>query len=483
MSNGPCQTVRDWLRAGARIVAAGKTTKQAAKLLGRNPKTFYNYRRTHPEFWQAELAVAIAELQAQGIDTDRQPTEEIQQQIRRATALIAAGRSRLKTAEELGVCVERVNHFAIYYRSLWQQELDRAMEAAATVVRRDAGTARVLEDPHDYLKRASRCEKWAKQKGNPLFPVNGEATLTSFFETWYAPIRMHDAIPQSVEMYRYSLRRWRLITGDPPLKEITVETLSHFRDALERMPGQKPGSRSAVATVRRHLTHIQCILNKAAKPGWRNRDAAGVIDTAPWIRKPRLEYKEPQVVSIAHLEATYRAAATMTLPKIPGVEPADWWRCLLVVTYNLALRRRTLFELTWDAVDFEKRILVVPPASMKAHRLHVTHLNPTAIDHLARIRTDRKFVFAWSQAIRQFHVTFHKLQDAAGIPPESHFGLHGLRRTSATLLWQQSPEAAMLSLGHSTMQVTQDHYVNQMRVIAPALEKLPQPEAFTQGTC
>ena len=75
------------------------------------------------------------------------------------------------------------------------------------------------------------------------------------------------------------------------------------------------------------------------------------------------------------------------------------------------------------------------------------HLNKTALEHLRKIRTDRELVFPLPVTLFAFHKWFHKLQNLAGIPRDEHFGLHGIRRTTATALWEIAPHAAQLALG------------------------------------
>lgn len=168
----------------------------------------------------------------------------------------------------------------------------------------------------------------------------------------------------------------------------------------------------------------------------------------------------------------------MVIPEIAGVESPDWWRALLVVAYNTGLRRRSLFELRIADVDWRFHRVDLPPCRMKSRRAQTVHLNPTAMVHLERFKTDRVLVFPWPYNLRHFHTTFHRLQWDAGLPRKSHFGLSNLRKTCATTLWAQSPEAAQLVLGHVSIGTTQTHYVQGTDIAARALDGLPQPQAF-----
>jgi integrase len=374
-----------------------------------------------------------------------------------------------------------LRHLKRRHPELWKAELDRAMEAAVVVVRRQAGTEAVLKDPEKYLRQAVECARWMRQKGETLFPPSDETTLRTFFDSYYRPNRLSDASPWTIRSYEGTLRYWMLISGDPPLKQITVATLSHFRDSLKGLRGKSPATRMAANTIRSHLRQLQIILDKAGPAGPRNRDAADLVARTPWVKPPREEIKIPRIVTMHELGGVYLAAVGMETPDLGGIKPAAWWRALLVITYNTGLRRRTLFALEMQHVDWKGHRLVVPPKLLKNARGQSIHLNTVSMRHVLKIRTDRELLFPWPQSLGSFNRAFHRLQDLAAIPRDQHFGLHGLRRTLATTLWGQSPEAAQLQLGHGAMSTTQKHYVLGDEILARALDALPQPDAFRES--
>jgi integrase len=221
-------------------------------------------------------------------------------------------------------------------------------------------------------------------------------------------------------------------------------------------------------------------LDKAGPRGRRNRDAAGLIPEAPWIKPPRLDVPLPKIVSPEHLDAAYRASALMGIPRYPGIKPGPWWRALIAVAYNTGLRARTLFEMRMEHIDWKNRRLVIPPGFMKAHRAIVLPLNAVAFDHLMTIRTDRELVFPFPHERQTFYRLLHRLLDAACIPRAEHFGLHALRKTLATAMWESSPQAAQYTLGHSDIRTTKAFYTAGSGLLARAMDELPQPAAFLE---
>lgn len=474
------QSIEQELRQLAKLVATGQTLKAAAESLGLRSDT-YSRRKEFRDFWNRELAAARAELEALGLATEAGPSEQVQERIRRATALLAGGQSREEVATALGVEVSTLEHYQRAYAKLWKEERDRALQAALLILRAQAGTDKVLEDPELFLRRALIAEKWARASGRELFPAGVKPTLLSFFESYYRPVRLSDASPETLKSYQTVLKYWRLLTGDPPLSEVTAETLARHRDCLAKLRGKDPVSRLSRNSVARHLSHLQAVLDKAGPPGFRNRDAQGIIDRAPWIRRPVPQPKEPRFIPEERFNACYAAAAGMTIPDLDGFKPAAWWRALLVAAFNTQLRRRSLFEMRMADIDWTAGRLTLAGARMKTGRWHVVHLNAITMEHLRRIRTDRELVFPWPHHHTTFWKTFHRLQDLAGIPAADHFGLHDIRKTAATVLWEGSPQAAQLALGHSTAKVTMRHYVQASGIVARALDALPQPAAFLAG--
>jgi integrase len=169
----------------------------------------------------------------------------------------------------------------------------------------------------------------------------------------------------------------------------------------------------------------------------------------------------------------------MEWPIAPGVKAPAWWRALLVTAYNTGIRRGALFKLRMTDIQWDDCALVVRAATAKTGIGQRIPLNKTVLGHLSAIRTNRELVFPLSFGSRHFDTVFHRLQKAAGIPRDEHFGLHDLRRTAATLMWEESPAAAQLMLGHTTSRTTRQFYVNNRSILARAVARIPQPAAFS----
>lgn len=412
------------------------------------------------------------------------PTPRVAKLMGQAAALVVHGKTIEEAAEALNVRADQVWGWKHVWKDIWQMLVDRTAEGLISSVRAMVGTNEILNDPKGYVSVAGYVDDWATAKGIKLFaPVNGDMTLGRFFEEWYLPQKLFDATENTKSAYRGAVKAWRLVTGDPPVQQITPLMLALFRQVRLKMPGIKPGTLASPNTVRSLLRMIQTLLDKLGPPGHDNRDALGILDKVPWVQPPRAEERIPRTVTLEQISTCYQALATMRIrtPRIEGLKPQAWWQALIAVTWNTGLRRGTLFAMRWTDVDWDRQRLVLPAGRMKSRRPMVVHLNAAALEALRSIHGDRELVFPWFPSRRCFHQRFHEIQNAAGIPREQHFGLHMIRKTLATTLWETNPGAAQFALGHATADVTQKHYVDGRAMVARALEALPQPAAFTRN--
>lgn len=418
-------------------------------------------------------------------ERQRGPTPRTKERIVQATSMLAVGATYKEVASKLAISTSKLHDTQKNHREIWnicRQEAESDMMQLVDRVRTEAGTNAVLADPDAYITRAQAADKWIGELGGVLFPAKDEGvTLCSFFESHYMPLRLADASPGTVYNFTSTLERWRLVTGDPPLAEITKHMLAKFRDFLAKSRGRGAHERASPNTVNFRLRTLQAVLDFAGPPAPHRRDCVGLIQQPPWIRRPQLEMRIPRIVSSEAMEAVYLAAPRMKEPKIDGFEPSAWWQALIVLCYSTGLRAGTLFSLRMEWINWADRKIVIPPQAMKSKRPHIAHLNETTLEHLGAIRSDRELVFPWPRHRRTFWLRFHKLQNFAGIPHKEQFGLRELRKTHATLLWGNSPEAAQLSLGHTGMEVTIGHYVQSGVIVSAAVDRMPMPAVFKNG--
>lgn len=439
----------------------------------------YICRKKTPEGWMELIAGSAYGPRIARAPTG--PTKKTLQSISRAAAMLADGETMRAIATDLKIAENTLYEFRSKYPEIWQRAVERAMSALAAVVEAQAGSTEILADPAAFIAKAQSVERWTEKTGRQFMPVKG-GTLRSFYESYYRRACMGRVCDAEAKSFERTIRLWAILTGDPPLESITAETLATFRDCIAKLPGKSRTRRATAATVLSYMVHLQRILDKAGPPMKGNRDAAGILASVSWIRPPRVHLREPKIVSAETLNQLYLGLVAAEKPRGFWFRPSAWWRALIVLALNTGLRRGTLFRIEMRHVDWEKRRLLIPAENNKSGKPFSVHLNEAAFNHLWKIRSDRDFLFSWPHHVRHFHAYFHKLQDAAGIQRADHFGLHNLRKTLATMLYEQSsPGAAQLALGHSAVSTTERHYVASSGIVAKALDALPQPAAFAEG--
>ena len=401
--------------------------------------------------------------------------------IGKAATMFALGRTHPEIDAALKLRKWSSTDFAHKFADLWNVAVEKAMVKVLAVVRAQAGTDAVLDDTPAYIARAARCDQWCRIKGEPLFAGDGRMRMRAFYEAHYKPVRLSDATVHTIGWHRAVLKKWELLTADPAIEDITAITLARFRDAMAAMLGRDRVHLASPNTVWQGLSFIQGVLDRAGPPQRRMRDAVGLLDKVPWVKPPKKMYTAPIMATTEQLNDIYRTCVAMDRPHVTGVKPPAWWRAIVVVCFNTGLRRGTLESLRMKHIDWKGKRLIIPPKVTKTGQGQIIHLTEVALSHLQAIKTDRELVFEGFNWRHSFYAQFRKLQALAGIPDSEHIGLHAIRKATATLLWEFDPQAAMVTMGHTTPAVTRQRYVDNGGIITRALDRLPQPSAFTEG--
>jgi integrase len=398
------------------------------------------------------------------------PTTETQQNLAIAAGMKARGATFVEIAKHFGRSPEAIRTWLKRHRAMWQAAQDGALERAAMESAAMAGSKSILQVSTAYIRAAEQADSWMREReGEPLFPdpspqecsVGADLTVPAFLDHYMIPNCLPQATSETRRLYRRVAKKFALVMGNPPLRAITTETLITYRDTLTAMIGRGKKKPLSVNTVRMYVSHLQHILDRAGPPGPRRRDASGYLKSVPWVRLPMMQLGEPRTVSDQVLARCYAAAEKMIYPNLKGVSPAAWWRALLVTGRYLGLRARTMFGMEFKHIEFRSRRVVLPASIMKARKTLVLPLADVVCDHLnaADFRTNRRFVFDYNTTREQFRKDFHRLQRLAEILPQNHFGLHVLRKTAITRLWEISPQAAQMLGGHGSSVITRLHYV------------------------
>ena len=279
-----------------------------------------------------------------------------------------------------------------------------------------------------------------------------------------------------------SLGHFARLVNPQRVSTINARTISDFvgKRRLER--GHKAGSTISPASVNHDLRHIKAALNIAAE--W------GYLDKVPKVRMEKEPKKLPRFITGEHFAQVYEACTDARFPVgVVGVEPADWWRALLVMAYMTGWRISELRALRREDLDLEAGEAITRAEDNKGKRDERVKLHAVVVEHLKKVRTFGDTALPWPHDEKTLRVQFAELQEAAGIHLPCRgkhvhtrychvYGFHDLRRAFATMNADRlTADALQTLMRHKSYQTTQ-RYIAMARQIDEAVEKLHVPDVL-----
>jgi integrase len=316
-------------------------------------------------------------------------------------------------------------------------------------------------------------------------------TLGEFFTAFFLPVvlQVRRAATRNITQYRESLALWKLYTSDPPLRFVDDFVIAQFLQGLASRPGKSGAERIGDNTVRKHVFHVQTVLDKCGPKSRKNRDAQKILDEVPWISKP------PAVDKIADdnftiaelgkiLDHCHVARAPLPLSQ---EQRTRYWVNLFLFAYNTGLRIGSLMALEWPMVQGQQ-ILLPARTAVKGRQNKRFPLNTPAAQALEEMRKISAACMAknfgtpgrvwpwrgWPSSQSWLQAKRKDILAAAGIPKERRFGFHGCRKAMCSESAAISAIGGSMAAGHKDMKTTMASYVNP-KIIADTLAQLPQP--------
>ncbi len=327
-----------------------------------------------------------------------------------------------------------------------------------------------------------------------------DCSLREYFERAYRPTFLAECRPSTLAIYESLLARWEELAlyDSTLLCEIDNGLLADFRSKLK-------ARETSPHTVNKYLRALNAMLAKAGPAGRGNRDGLGVLTVSPWVKLLKTPTARPRAIPLDVLGLIYRACDTARVPNADGIDPAEWWRGLVVMASQTGIRRSALLGLTWRNCNDEAGKLIVPANLDKMGVERLKPINRVTLEHLLemwqrclnhecrkqagsengnrylRQALDEK-IFAWPyRSMRMFYIEWHALQQAAGVPLEELYHFHDLKKTCGTqLATVAGAHAVREMLDHTTVEMGQ-RYVAGGEALREALEKMPRPAEFDRG--
>lgn len=280
--------------------------------------------------------------------------------------------------------------------------------------------------------------------------------------------------------------------------------------ALATLAGSLLDDEVSPGTVRKQITYLMAVLNKAAE-----------LQLIRKVRKPRIRQVESviRVLSEQELLGLYNACSAARWPRHSQFAPADWWRAFLVMALLYGMRLGELTSLPWSEPAGSRKLArglhtgsQCPHPELRHLALESAHgwlvylpakqsdakplplvlpLRDIAAQHLQAIRGDRHFVFDCYAELkthkpgdyRDVKISLYRQWDAlctaAGIALRAT--PHDLRRTQETLYDTQCGKGLGGEVnGHAARSVSDAYYSQAVPRIHKAVLGVQLP-AF--GSC
>lgn len=310
--------------------------------------------------------------------------------------------------------------------------------------------------------RFKRCKN--DRPGTRPTSAEQEGELWRFYVDVYETRRLVDGSDSTLNQYRRALCRLSRAAGHPAtFADLTDENIAQVMNDITAAGG----SIETANGVRSKLVAFWKFCNHHRK-----------VDTWPEVRRGKTYRRVPRAWSAAEVDQIFTAA--MQEPGMIACIPAKlWWQALLMTLYDTGARIGATLELTWDRVQLQHRTLHLLAEHQKHHADQAYRLHPDTVAALQAIREPRRrMVFTWPHTEVTLYNRYGRILKRAGLPSGGKDKFHKLRRTHATMLTDAvGLDDASMAMGHSSVKLTRDHYVDFTMVNRPApCDVLPRPK-------
>lgn len=248
----------------------------------------------------------------------------------------------------------------------------------------------------------------------------------------------HRATQLSAENRRCAenaLKHFERICKPARVRNINRKTIDRYAGERRKERGFKSGSKVSPATLDKELGYIKTVLKVAVE--W------GYLPALPSVPRVRVPEKLARFITPEHFAAIYEKCDVAVRPEIPNVQPANWWRALIVFAFMTGWRIKELQSLKTSDLDLDAGEAITRHRDNKGKRDERVRLHPLVVQHLKQLPHFDTVVFPWPHGRKNLWNAFHAIQVAAGIKlecQESHdhtescyvYGFHDLRRAFAS---------------------------------------------------
>lgn len=187
----------------------------------------------------------------------------------------------------------------------------------------------------------------------------------------FAPALQQEIQPSSLEQYRYALKHWQQMTGNPVIEHITKQTLQDFRERFTT-------SQLSLHTAAKTWRYIRRLGKLATKlPEYRSWSMPELtINSASILFRPGPVWQR-ETISHEEIDLLWKRAAIATYP-IQQATPQ--WRLALVLLWFYGPRTSDLLSLSESSILWRDNLIRF--TARKTNKLQGLPLTETVSRHL-----------------------------------------------------------------------------------------------------
>jgi hypothetical protein len=251
------------------------------------------------------------------------------------------------------------------------------------------------------------------------------------------------------------LARWKRLSGDPKVDDISSETFSRYRKTIidaHLSPDTAETDIGVVLTALRHCKRF------------------GAIPDVPWSGMPLKKRSTPKwVPTLEQIGRCYASADAAVWPTY--MDPGQFWRTFYVVQLWSGLRRNdTLFRLNREMCAED----AIRCQAQKTGKVHIFPMHPVVWRHL-QLMPDTERVFQVGKSLKQIRRELDRISDAAGVSPRIQ--PQAMRRAAITA-WEECAGAGRIIHGCAS-DVVSNHYLavrKPPRMLLDGVDRFVWPE-------
>ncbi len=302
---------------------------------------------------------------------------------------------------------------------------------------------------------------------DPEAELKPAGSLWEFFETKYRRQRLAGGTEGQGQQIEIAMRRLCKQLGRAAMLADLTDELIREHQAWMLDDGYSP------KTVNSACGHLLSV--------WRFAYQLRAIQELPRVARIREYQRLPVAWKLDEFERLLDATNTRR-GMYGDVPAAQWWRALLLVVYDTAIRCRAVLSIERCHLDIETGWLMVPAENMKARVEQRFKLSDQTTEAVRAIWFPRRRFLFPHKSRNWFHRNYGRLLEAAGLPRTARDQLHKIRRTTASIVAKEvGIAAAVRLLGHSTETVTKNYIDPTFISTHEVVESLPRPVTTKGG--